>query len=370
MPPAALISLTASLTPSLKLVPEVAPGPDSSTTPAILMGWACASSGGADAKVSRKMAARAMKRMVKGLRVTKYRRERAERGGILASRGIACNRAAVANEGRMRGKRGRSRDRDAQGRLVDTSTGSFESGKSSVSCRSEASHIVRCGLLQPPSRRSRSPRGSHRRRRGAAETPGSSRSPSAPRSRSARRAIGGRSSSTSDPAASSPVRLFPGATLSLRDPAREFIALRDGAADLAVGSTLFWSAQVVELNLFALPWLAPEDARSRGARERSRRREQLSQPSSARASCRSRWRCWVIARWRRRRAAAFAGGLGRDEGARVVDAARHRSFRRAWARCRGRWPPATRRRHFARARSTRRRERSRRSPPRGSRRSA
>jgi TRAP-type C4-dicarboxylate transport system substrate-binding protein len=57
-----------------------------------------------------------------------------------------------------------------------------------------------------------------------------------------------------------PVRLFPGATLSLRDPAREFIALRDGAADLAVGSTLFWSAQVPELNLIALPWLAPEDA--------------------------------------------------------------------------------------------------------------
>ncbi len=56
-----------------------------------------------------------------------------------------------------------------------------------------------------------------------------------------------------------PVRLFPGATLSLRDPAREFIALRDGAADLAVGSTLFWAAQVVELNLVALPWLAPED---------------------------------------------------------------------------------------------------------------
>jgi len=57
-----------------------------------------------------------------------------------------------------------------------------------------------------------------------------------------------------------PVRVFPGATLSLRDPAREFGALRDGAADLAVGSTLFWSAQIPELNLFALPWLAPEDA--------------------------------------------------------------------------------------------------------------
>jgi len=56
-----------------------------------------------------------------------------------------------------------------------------------------------------------------------------------------------------------PVRFFPGAALSGRDPAREFNALRDGAADLAVGSTLFWSGQVVELNVIALPWLAPED---------------------------------------------------------------------------------------------------------------
>jgi TRAP-type C4-dicarboxylate transport system substrate-binding protein len=55
------------------------------------------------------------------------------------------------------------------------------------------------------------------------------------------------------------VRAFPGATLSGRDPAREFNALREGAADLAVGSTLYWSAQVVELNLIGLPWLAPED---------------------------------------------------------------------------------------------------------------
>ena len=56
-----------------------------------------------------------------------------------------------------------------------------------------------------------------------------------------------------------PVRVFPGASLSGRDPAREFIALRDGAADLAVGSTLYWSAQVVELNLVGLPWFLPED---------------------------------------------------------------------------------------------------------------
>jgi len=56
-----------------------------------------------------------------------------------------------------------------------------------------------------------------------------------------------------------PVQFFPGAALASRDPAREFLALRDGAADLAVGSTLFWSLQVVELNAIGLPWLAPED---------------------------------------------------------------------------------------------------------------
>src|SRR5689334_21201364 len=45
MPPAALISLTASLTPSLKLVPDVVPVPESSISPAILMG--CAAANGA-----------------------------------------------------------------------------------------------------------------------------------------------------------------------------------------------------------------------------------------------------------------------------------------------------------------------------------
>jgi TRAP-type C4-dicarboxylate transport system substrate-binding protein len=47
-----------------------------------------------------------------------------------------------------------------------------------------------------------------------------------------------------------------GAALAQRDPAREFAALRDGAADLAVGSTLFWSAQVNALVAIGLPWLA------------------------------------------------------------------------------------------------------------------
>jgi len=55
-------------------------------------------------------------------------------------------------------------------------------------------------------------------------------------------------------------RLHPGAVLSLRDPALEFVALRDGAADLAIGSSLFWSAQVPQLAVVSLPWLAPEPA--------------------------------------------------------------------------------------------------------------
>jgi len=56
------------------------------------------------------------------------------------------------------------------------------------------------------------------------------------------------------------VTTHPGATLSQRDPAREFVALHDGAADLAVGSTLYWSAQVNALAVVGLPWIAPEPA--------------------------------------------------------------------------------------------------------------
>lgn len=54
------------------------------------------------------------------------------------------------------------------------------------------------------------------------------------------------------------VKFHPGASLAQRDPAREFIALRDGAAQLAVGSALAWSAQVPALAVVALPWLAPD----------------------------------------------------------------------------------------------------------------
>src|SRR4051812_31132329 len=48
------------------------------------------------------------------------------------------------------------------------------------------------------------------------------------------------------------VKTYPGAALAQRDASREFIALREGAADLAVGSALQWSAQVPALGVYAL----------------------------------------------------------------------------------------------------------------------
>ncbi|HEX8012753.1 MAG TPA: TRAP transporter substrate-binding protein DctP [Casimicrobiaceae bacterium] len=53
-------------------------------------------------------------------------------------------------------------------------------------------------------------------------------------------------------------KVYPGATLAQRDPGREFLALRDGTIDLAVGSAANWAAQVKQLNVFALPWLVPD----------------------------------------------------------------------------------------------------------------
>jgi TRAP-type C4-dicarboxylate transport system substrate-binding protein len=54
------------------------------------------------------------------------------------------------------------------------------------------------------------------------------------------------------------VKLHPGVTLAGRDPAREFGALKDGLADMAVGSALAWSAQFPSAGVYALPWLAPD----------------------------------------------------------------------------------------------------------------
>ena len=54
------------------------------------------------------------------------------------------------------------------------------------------------------------------------------------------------------------VKLHPGAVLAGRDPLREFGTLRDGGADLAVGSALMWSTELPAFAVYALPWLAPE----------------------------------------------------------------------------------------------------------------
>jgi tripartite ATP-independent transporter DctP family solute receptor len=54
------------------------------------------------------------------------------------------------------------------------------------------------------------------------------------------------------------VKMYPGSALVNGDQTKEFTALRQGVIDLAVGSTINWSPQVKELNLFALPFLMPD----------------------------------------------------------------------------------------------------------------
>ena len=55
-------------------------------------------------------------------------------------------------------------------------------------------------------------------------------------------------------------KLYPGVSLIQGDQTREFSALRQGVIDMAVGSTINWSPQVKELNLFSLPFLMPDYA--------------------------------------------------------------------------------------------------------------
>lgn len=52
------------------------------------------------------------------------------------------------------------------------------------------------------------------------------------------------------------IKLYPGVSLVQGDQTREFSALRQGVIDMAIGSTINWSPQVKELNLFSLPFLA------------------------------------------------------------------------------------------------------------------
>lgn len=65
------------------------------------------------------------------------------------------------------------------------------------------------------------------------------------------------------------IKMYPGTSLVNGDQTKEFTALRQGTIDMAVGSTINWSPQVKELNLFSLPFLMPDhkalDALTQGA---------------------------------------------------------------------------------------------------------
>ncbi|MBU2090913.1 MAG: DctP family TRAP transporter solute-binding subunit [Alphaproteobacteria bacterium] len=54
------------------------------------------------------------------------------------------------------------------------------------------------------------------------------------------------------------MKMYPGAQLVAGDQTKEFTAIRQGIIDMAVGSTINWSPQVPELNLFSLPFLMPD----------------------------------------------------------------------------------------------------------------
>jgi len=56
------------------------------------------------------------------------------------------------------------------------------------------------------------------------------------------------------------MKLYPNVSLINGDQTREFSAIRQGVIDVAVGSTINWSPQVKELNLFSLPFLARDHA--------------------------------------------------------------------------------------------------------------
>ena len=54
------------------------------------------------------------------------------------------------------------------------------------------------------------------------------------------------------------MKVYPGSSLVGGDQTKEFTAMRQGVIDMAVGSTINWSPQVQELNLFSMPFLMPD----------------------------------------------------------------------------------------------------------------
>jgi len=54
------------------------------------------------------------------------------------------------------------------------------------------------------------------------------------------------------------IKVYPGTSLVGGDQTKEFTAIRQGSIDMAIGSTINWSPQVKELNLFSMPFLMPD----------------------------------------------------------------------------------------------------------------
>lgn len=55
------------------------------------------------------------------------------------------------------------------------------------------------------------------------------------------------------------IKVYPGVSLVGGDQTREFTAIRQGVIDLAVGSSINWSPQIRQLNLFSLPFLISDE---------------------------------------------------------------------------------------------------------------
>ncbi len=55
------------------------------------------------------------------------------------------------------------------------------------------------------------------------------------------------------------MKIYSNSQLVSGDQTKEFSAMRSGLIDMAVGSTINWSPQVPELNLFSLPFLMPDE---------------------------------------------------------------------------------------------------------------
>ena len=54
------------------------------------------------------------------------------------------------------------------------------------------------------------------------------------------------------------VKVYPGTSLVGGDQTKEYTAIRQGSIDMSIGSTINWSPQVKELNIFSMPFLMPD----------------------------------------------------------------------------------------------------------------